>query len=270
MAEKNSLATQLNHAELVNADQIEKEYAAFAEMLRPFVADTAALLDRELRAGHSLLMEGAQATMLDIDHGTYPYVTSSSTVSGGAAIGLGISPTAIGTVMGVSKAYCTRVGGGPFVTEQHGPEGEELRKRGNEFGAVTGRPRRCGWFDAAVMRYARMVNGIEHLVITKLDVLDHLAEIPVCTGYRYKGAELTEMPALVRTLEKVEPVYKMMPGWKTSTEGLTSYEQLPQVARDYLRYLEDISEVEICIVSTGPERAQTMWVPDSKMAKAWS
>jgi adenylosuccinate synthase len=269
VAEKNSLATSLHHTDLVNADQIEKEYTAFAEMLRPLVVDVAAMLDRELRAGHSLLMEGAQATMLDIDHGTYPYVTSSSTVSGGAAIGLGIAPTAIGSVMGVSKAYCTRVGGGPFVTEQHGPEGEELRKRGNEFGAVTGRPRRCGWFDAMVMRYARMVNGIEHLVITKLDVLDHLAEIPVCTGYRYKGTELTEMPALVRQLEHVEPVYKMMPGWKTSTEGLTAYEQLPPVARDYLRYLEDISEVEICIVSTGPERAQTLWVPGSKMAKAW-
>ena len=161
-------------------------------------------------------------------------------------------------------------GGGPFVTEQHGPAGEELRKRGNEFGAVTGRPRRCGWFDAAVMRYARMVNGIEHLVVTKLDVLDHLAEIPVCTGYRYKGTVLTEMPALVRQLEHVEPVYKPMPGWQSSTEGLTTYEQLPQVARDYLKFLEDVSEVEICMVSTGPEREQTMWVPRSKMASAWS
>jgi len=135
-------------------------------------------------------MEGAQATMLDIDHGTYPYVTSSSTTSGGAAIGLGIPPTAIGAILGVSKAYCTRVGAGPFVTEDKGAAGDELRKRGNEFGAVTGRPRSCGWFDVPVMRYARIVNGIEHLVITKLDVLDHLAEIPVCTGYRYRGAEI--------------------------------------------------------------------------------
>ncbi len=266
--EKNFLAAAFKFSESLiepeDETQVETEYAAFAEVLRPLAADTAALLARELAAGHSLLMEGAQATMLDIDHGTYPFVTSSSTVAGGACTGLGIPPTAIGAVMGVSKAYCTRVGSGPFPSEVHGAEGDEIRRRGNEFGSVTGRPRRCGWFDLPLMRYARMVNGIDHLVITKLDVLDHLAEIPVCTGYRYKGTLLTEMPALASTLEKVEPVYETRPGWQSPTEGLTAYEQLPPRARDYLRYLEDQSAVAICLVSTGPEREQTLWAPGSK------
>jgi adenylosuccinate synthase len=268
--EKNFLAAAFKIPESLSEEQIASDFTAYAELLRPLAIDTAELLARELAAGHSLLMEGAQATMLDIDHGTYPYVTSSSTVAGGAAIGLGIPPTAIGSVVGVSKAYITRVGGGPFPTHLSGDEGDDLRKRGNEFGAVTGRPRGVGWFDMPVMRYAKMINGIEHLVITKLDVLDHLAEIPVCTAYKYRGAELTEMPALASVLEKVEPVYKTMPGWQSPTEGLTSFEQLPQRARDYLKYLEDTARVEICLVSTGPEREQTLWVPGSALAKQWS
>jgi adenylosuccinate synthase len=267
--EKNFLAAAFQSTEsLIEPEdeaQVEAEYAAFAEVLRPLACDTAALLGRELAAGHSLLMEGAQATMLDIDHGTYPFVTSSSTVAGGASTGLGIPPTAIGAVMGVSKAYCTRVGAGPFPSEVQGAEGDEIRRRGNEFGSVTGRPRRCGWFDLPLMRYARMINGIDHLVITKLDVLDHLAEIPVCAGYRYRGELLTEMPALASVLAKVEPVYETRPGWQSPTEGLTAYQQLPQRARDYLRYLEDQSGVAICLVSTGPEREQTLWAPGSNL-----
>ncbi len=263
--EKNLLAKALESTEQLDESQVEGEYAEFAELLRPLAVDTAALLNHELAAGKSLLMEGAQATMLDIDHGTYPFVTSSSTVSGGASTGLGVPPTAIQAVMGVSKAYCTRVGAGPFPSEIHGPEGEEIRRRGNEFGSVTGRPRRCGWFDLPLMRYARMINGITQLVITKLDVLDHLAEIPVCTGYKYQGEILQEMPALASVLEKVEPVYETRPGWQSPTEGLTSYGDLPQRARDYLKYLEDESGTAICLVSTGPEREQTLWAPSASI-----
>ena len=177
---------------------------------------------------------------------------------------------AIQSVIGVSKAYCTRVGGGPFPTQANGPAEEELRQRGKEFGAVTGRPRSCGWFDLPVMRYARMINGIEHIVITKLDVLDHLAEIPVCMAYKYRGVELEAMPALASVLGKVEPVYKTLPGWQSPTEGLTSFEQLPKNAREYLRFLEEAAGAEIAIVSTGPEREQTLWVPGSKLARQWS
>jgi adenylosuccinate synthase len=265
--EKNMLAKAFHSDDSISDIQVVEEYTGYVEMLRPLVADTSTLLSRELASGKSLLCEGAQATMLDIDHGTYPYVTSSSTVSGGACIGLGIPPMAIGEVLGVSKAYCTRVGGGPFVSEAHGTAGDELRRRGNEYGAVTGRPRRCGWFDLPVMRHARIVNGIGSLVITKLDVLDHLAEIPVCAGYRYKGSLLKEMPPLARQLEQMEAVYETRPGWLSGTEGLTSYHQLPQKARDYLAYLADRSEVEISVVSTGPEREQTLWVPTSRLAR---
>jgi adenylosuccinate synthase len=265
--EKNLLAKALNSTDSLSETQVVEEYAGYVEMLRPLARDTAALLGRELARGAKLLCEGAQATMLDIDHGTYPYVTSSNTTAGGVCNGLGLSPTAIGAVLGVSKAYCTRVGAGPFLSEAHGPEGDELRSRGKEFGAVTGRPRRCGWFDIPVMRYARLINGFQSVVITKLDVLDHLAQIPVCTGYRYKGALLEEMPATIRELEAVEPVYESRPGWCSPTEGLTSYQQLPQKARDYLKYLSDAAEVEITLVSTGPERAQTMWVPGTRLAR---
>jgi len=204
--------------------------------------------------------------MLDIDHGTYPYVTSSSAAAGGATIGLGVPPTAIGGVVGVSKAYTTRVGGGPFPTEARGPQGDKLRERGAEFGAVTGRPRRCGWFDLPVLRYSRAINGLDSLVITKLDVLDHLEEIPVCTGYRYRRSDLEEMPALARILEGLEAVYRTLPGWCSPTHGLSSYEQLPQRARDYLNFISDAAQVEIAIVSTGPEREQTLWVPGTKLA----
>jgi len=265
--EKNLLAKALNSTDSLSEAQVEEEYAGYVEMLRPLAVDSAAFLAREMKQGSKLLCEGAQATMLDIDHGTYPYVTSSSTTVGGVCTGLGIPPAAVGMVLGVSKAYCTRVGGGPFASEAHGPEGDELRTRGKEFGAVTGRPRRCGWFDLPVMRYAKAINGIESVVITKLDVLDHVARIPVCTGYRYKGSLLQEMPATARELEKVEAVYETRPGWCSPTEGLTSFEQLPQKAHDYLKYLSDTAEVEIGLVSTGPERAQTLWVPGTRLAR---
>jgi len=270
VAEKNLLARALDSPDSVDAREITQQYSQYAERLRPLVADTSALLEREMAAGRSVLFEGAQGTMLDIDHGTYPFVTSSSATAGGASIGLGVPPTRIGRVVGVSKAYTTRVGGGPFPTESRGPEGDKLRQRGSEFGAVTGRPRRCGWFDAAVLCYSRMLNGLDSLVITKLDVLDHLEEIPVCVGYRYRGSDLVEMPALSHVLEQVEPVYRTLPGWRSPTFGLTAYDQLPQRAHDYLKFLSDSVEVEVSIVSTGPEREQTMWVPGARFTEEWN
>jgi adenylosuccinate synthase len=269
-AEKNVLARALELTESVDPAAIVAQYSAYAGRFRSLVADTAALLAREMDRGRSVLFEGAQGTMLDIDHGTYPFVTSSSASAGGACIGLGVPPTRIGRVVGISKAYTTRVGGGPFPTEARGPDGDKIRERGSEFGAVTGRPRRCGWFDLPVLRYSRAINGVDSLVITKLDVLDHLEEIPVCAGYRYRGAELKEMPALASVLEGVEPVYRTVPGWQSPTFGLTDYAQLPARARDYLKFLGDSAEVDICVVSTGPERDQTVWIPGSNLYQEWS
>jgi adenylosuccinate synthase len=204
--------------------------------------------------------------MLDIDHGTYPYVTSSSATSGGACTGLGIAPKRITGVAGVTKAYTTRVGSGPFPTEMPDLEAKQLRDRGREYGAVTGRPRRCGWLDLEVLRYAKMVNGIDSLVVTKLDVFDGQAEIQVCTGYHYKGSRLDAMPADVETLCKVKPEYKTLPGWQHATEGIRNGDELPQTARDYLRFISDTLEVEVGLISTGPEREATIIVPGTKMA----
>jgi adenylosuccinate synthase len=238
------------------------EYAAAAEQVRPFVADTGRLLNGILADGGSVMFEGAQGTMLDIDHGTYPFVTSSSATAGGASTGTGVGPTAIGTVISVTKAYVTRVGGGPFPTEIHGEGGEELRKRGNEYGAVTGRPRRCGWLDIPLLRYSNQVNGAEWLVVTKLDVLDTLAEIPVCVGYEIGGKVTDEIPADVDGLERIKPVYTTLKGWQESTEGITEFEALPQTAREYLRFQERESGARIGMVSTGPDRDQTMVLPE--------
>src|SRR5271157_3542589 len=226
-----------------------EEYARAAEQVAPFVTDTAALLNGAIRAGKSVMFEGAQGTMLDIDHGTYPFVTSSSATAGGASTGTGVGPTAIGTVIGVTKAYVTRVGEGPFPTEIHDASGEELRARGNEYGAVTGRPRRCGWLDIPLLRYSNQVNGAEWLVITKLDVLDTLAEIPVCVGYEIGGKVTDEIPADVDGLEHIKPVYTTLKGWQSSTEGITDFEMLPKVARDYLRFQEQESGARIGMVS---------------------
>ena len=200
--------------------------------------------------------------MLDIDHGTYPFVTSSSATSGGAVTGSGVAPTAIDTVIGLTKAYCTRVGGGPFPTEEQGANGDMLRKRGNEFGAVTGRPRRCGWIDLPLLRYAGMINGISWLVVTKLDVLDELAEIPVCVGYKINGKETDEAPAQDSGYAEIKCVYRKMPGWRTATQGITKLEKLPKAAREYLAFLEKESGARIGMVSTGPGREETIFVDD--------
>ncbi|MBS1828058.1 MAG: adenylosuccinate synthase [Acidobacteria bacterium] len=244
--------------------KIRADYEAFAERIRPMVCDASRLLNDAVRDGKRILFEGAQGTMLDIDHGTYPFVTSSSAAAGGACTGTGVPPTRISGVLGVSKAYITRVGGGPFPTEEHGPIGERIRKAGNEFGAVTGRPRRCGWFDVPLLRYTAMVNGFDSLVITKLDVLDEFPEIQVCTGYRLNGRVTDEVPATSKELEAVEPVYETVPGWKGSTRGATSYEALPDGAKRYLDFLSAQVGVEIGCISTGPERNETILLPGSR------
>ena len=237
---------------------IRDEYECFAERIRPMVCDTAVLLNNAIRDGRTILFEGAQGTMLDIDHGTYPFVTSSSASAGGACTGTGVPPTRITGVIGVSKAYITRVGGGPFPTEALDDAGTRIRERGKEFGAVTGRPRRCGWFDVPLLRYTATVNGFDSIVVTKLDVLDEFDRIPVCVGYRIGGKEVREMPPTVGEIEKVEPVYETVPGWGTSTFGISSYDALPARAKDYLAFLEARTGVEIGCISTGPERNQTI------------
>jgi len=260
--EKNMIAHALFNSEPLDADKMFLEYSQAAEKIAPFVCDTALLLNRALQAGESIMFEGAQGTMLDIDHGTYPFVTSSSATSGGAVIGTGVAPTAIDRVIGVTKAYCTRVGGGPFQTEALDAMGEQLRARGNEFGAVTGRPRRCGWLDLPLLRYSAMINGISWLVVTKLDVLDELTEIPICVRYRINGKETAEIPAQDSGYAKIEPIYEKMPGWKTSTQGVRSMEKLPKAARTYLAFVEKETGARVGMVSTGPDREQTIVVEE--------
>jgi adenylosuccinate synthase len=267
--EKNAVAHALFGTDPLDPIKMYDEYAEAAERIRPFVTDTAKLLNDSIRQGQSVMFEGAQGTMLDIDHGTYPFVTSSSSTAGGAVIGTGVGPTAIGTVVGVTKAYVTRVGEGPFPTEIWGEPSELLRARGQEYGAVTGRPRRCGWLDLPLLRYSNEINGTEWLVVTKLDVLDSFAEIPMCTSYRTGGRSLDTIPADVSGFEQIEPVYTKLEGWQTSTEGITEFEQLPLAAQKYLRFLEAESGARIGMVSTGPDREQTMILPGFAAALDW-
>jgi adenylosuccinate synthase len=234
------------------------------------VCDTARLLNEAIGNGQGVLFEGAQGTMLDIDHGTYPFVTSSSASAGGACTGTGVAPTRIDGIIGISKAYITRVGGGPFPTEARDATGDQIRKRGNEFGSVTGRPRRCGWFDVPLLRYTAMVNGFDSLVITKLDVLDEMEQIPVCVAYRSGKRETVDMPAITADVERLEPVYECLPGWRTSTAGIACYDELPSRAKDYLKFLESRIGAEIGCVSTGPERNQTMVMPGSRFERLFT
>jgi adenylosuccinate synthase len=246
---------------------LAEQYLALAERLRPLVVDASELINGALDAGHSVLFEGAQGTMLDIDFGTYPYVTSSNAISGGACTGLGVGPTRINAVAGVTKAYTTRVGSGPFPTEMPDLEATEVRDRGKEYGAVTGRPRRCGWLDLAVLRYAIRINGISSLVVTKLDVFDTQKEIQVCTGYRYKGAPLKEMPASAEDLAEVTPEYRTLPGWQSDTFGVQNVEKLPRAALDYLKFISDFLGVEIGMISTGPDRDATIVCAGTQLAQ---
>ena len=259
--EKNTIAHALFGTEPLDPKQMYEEYARYAEQVAPYVTDTAQLLNQAMKDGKRVMFEGAQGALLDIDHGTYPFVTSSSATAGGAVIGTGVGPTTIGTVIGVTKAYVTRVGEGPFPTELDGEIGEELRARGNEYGASTGRPRRCGWMDMPLLRYSNMINGTEWLVVTKMDVLDTLTEIPICTSYKINGKVTDTIPADMRGFEAIEPIYTTLKGWNSSTEGITEFDKLPQLAQDYLRFLEGESGAKIGMVSTGPDREQTMTLP---------
>jgi adenylosuccinate synthase len=260
--EKNMIAHALFNSEPLDADGMYREYADAAQKVAPFVTDTAVLVNRAIAAGEPVMFEGAQGTMLDIDHGTYPFVTSSSATSGGAVTGTGVPPNAIQNVIGVTKAYCTRVGAGPFPTEIENAIADELRARGNEYGAVTGRPRRCGWLDLPLLRYAQMINGVNWWVVTKLDVLDELSEIPVCVGYKINGRKTDAVPALATGFDQVECVYEKMPGWNKSTVGITTLDKLPKKAQEYLHFIERETGARIGMVSTGPERDQTILFPE--------
>ena len=267
MEEKVLIARALGIDSELDLKAIRAEYEAFAERIRPMVCDTSVLLNNAIRDGKTVMFEGAQGTMLDIDHGTYPFVTSSSASAGGACTGTGVAPTRISGIIGVSKAYITRVGGGPFPTEAFDHAGELIRARGKEFGAVTGRPRRCGWFDAPLLRYTATINGFDSLVVTKLDVLDEFDPIPVCVGYRIGGKEVCGMPPTVAEIAKIEPVYESVPGWNTSTFGISNYQELPAKAKQYIAFLEAHTGVEVGCISTGPERNQTIVRPGSRFAK---
>ncbi|HEY1240109.1 MAG TPA: adenylosuccinate synthase [Bryobacteraceae bacterium] len=270
MEEKVTIAKALGIYEELDLGRIRDEYEHFSERIRPMVCDTAVLLNHAISEGKAVLFEGAQGTMLDIDHGTYPFVTSSSASAGGACTGTGVAPTRITGIIGIAKAYVTRVGGGPFPTESLDGAGESIRQRGKEFGAVTGRPRRCGWFDVPLLRYSAAINGFDSIVITKLDVLDEFDNIPVCVRYRIGKQDVAEIPPTVSEIGKLEPVYECLPGWRQSTFGTTSYDQLPANAKQYLAFLEKQTGVEAGCISTGPERTQTIVKPGSRFQSLMS
>ena len=264
--EKNTIADALFGTEPLDPRSMYEEYSRLAEQVAPFVTDTAVLLNDALDNGEKVMFEGAQGALLDVDHGTYPFVTSSSSTAGGAVTGTGVGPTRIGTVIGVTKAYVTRVGEGPFPTEIDGHSAELLRARGQEYGAVTGRPRRCGWLDLPLLRYSNMINATEWLVVTKMDVMDECAEIPVCTGYKVDGHNTDRIPADIRGFKALEPVYTTLPGWSESTEGITDFARLPKRAQEYLQFIERESGARIGMISTGPDRTQTITLPEFEQA----
>jgi len=258
LIEKNFLLEQFLGEPPCSFDEIFAEYQGYADVLRRYVADTALILNNDLDSGKKALFEGAQGTLLDVDHGTYPFVTSSSTCSGGASTGSGVSPRQIHEIIGISKAYVTRVGSGPFPTELLDDTGEKLRQIGGEFGATTGRPRRCGWFDAMVIRYAVRVNGLTGIALTKLDVLSGFDTVKVCTGYTYNGKALETLPSRLEIFEKCQPVYEELPGWSQDITGASSFEELPPNAQSYVRRLEELAGCQIVMVSVGPRRDQSI------------
>ncbi len=254
----------------LSVDEIFIEMSLLTERLAPFISDTTHYLNVAAVEGRSILLEGAQATLLDVDHGTYPFVTSSNTIAGGAIIGTGLAPHRLTGVLGIVRTYTTRVGEGPFPTEMVEGEaelGQLIRERGREYGASTGRPRRCGWFDAFATRYAAEINGFTSIALTKLDVLDALDEIKVCVGYRLNGRNLDSLPSVSQDLRRIEPVYALLPGWKSSTVGITKMNALPTEARRYVDFLSQQIGVEIGLVSTGPERSQTIIIEDSALGR---
>jgi adenylosuccinate synthase len=258
LEEKNFLLEKMLGQPPLDTEAIFGEYCEYASYLKKYAADTSMILHRDMKAGKKVLFEGAQGTLLDVDYGTYPFVTSSSTCAGGACTGSGVSPRDIDEVIGISKAYVTRVGSGPFPTELEDGDGEELRSAGHEFGSTTGRPRRCGWFDSLVVRYAVRVNGLTGIALTKLDVLSGFDTIKVCTGYKYDGAKVDELPASLEVLSKCEPVYEEMPGWREDISNAKALADLPQKALDYIGRLEELIGCPIVLVSVGARRDQTL------------
>jgi adenylosuccinate synthase len=256
--EKNIYLKAILKEKTLDFDKIHDSYAGYRERLRPLITNTSLLLHREIRAGKKVMFEGAQGTLLDVDHGTYPYVTSSNTSTGGACTGSGVGPQHIHHVIGISKAYTTRVGSGPFITELFGAEGETLKREGVEFGATTGRARRCGWFDAVGVRHAVRVNGITGIALTKLDVLTGFKKVPICTGYRFDGRFYGEFPASSKVLDKAEPVLEEMEGWSQAITAVRKFPELPVAAQKYVRRIEKLLDTEIILVSVGPGREQTI------------
>jgi adenylosuccinate synthase len=252
----------------LNWEQVLKEYVEESSTLVQYVRDTATLINNWVRAGKSLLLEGAQGTLLDVDHGTYPFVTSSSATAGGAATGTGLGPKLITGVLGMSKAYTTRVGAGPFPTELLDDTGAYLQRRGNEYGASTGRPRRTGWFDAVVVRYSAMINALDALALPKLDVLDEFDEIRICRSYTMNGQTIETIPYSAAALAECEPVYETLPGWQSNTSGITRYEDLPTAAKNYIRRIEELTGTPIALISTGPERDETI-IRENSIVSAW-
>jgi adenylosuccinate synthase len=252
--ESNYLLRNRYKTEGFSVNEVYEHYRGYAEKISPYVADTDIVISDLIRNNKNVLFEGAQGTLLDVDHGTYPFVTSSSAIAGGACTGLGVGPTAISKVLGVVKAYTTRVGGGPFPTELAGPVGEELRERGGEYGATTGRPRRCGWLDFVGLRHAVRVNGLTGIAITKLDILDSLDTIKVCVAYKHKNKHFQDLPKELHILEESEPVYEEMEGWKENTIGIKKFEKLPKKAQNYIRKIENTLGITVDVISTGQRR----------------
>ena len=260
LKEKNDLIRKMYGLEELDVEEIIKTYLEFDKRIDKYIKDVPVFLNNAISEGKSILLEGAQGALLDVDHGTYPYVTSSNPTSGGACTGTGIPPNKIDTIVGIVKAYTTRVGMGPFPTELLDSDGEMLRTAGAEFGATTGRPRRCGWFDAPLVKYSSVINGLDYVAVTKLDVLSHFQEIKVCVNYLLEGKLLKSFPTDVERLSRAEPVYESLPGWGTDISTCTSYNNLPQKAKDYLGFISDMAKIKIKIISVGPKRAQTFFV----------
>ncbi len=260
LKEKNNLLKKVYEHEELDVEEIIKQYVEFDKIIDKYVKDVPSFLNNAIAEGKSVLLEGAQGALLDVDHGTYPYVTSSSPTSGGACTGTGIPPTKIDSVIGIVKAYTTRVGYGPFPTELLDDEGENLRKIGAEYGATTGRPRRCGWFDAFLVGYSAMINGIDSVAVTKLDVLGGFDEIKVCVGYELNGKQIKSFPTDVERLSKVNPIYETLPGWKSDISDCLSYSELPENTKSYLNFIAKKSGIKIKIISVGPKRQQTFFI----------
>ena len=263
LEEKNAILTKIYNVDAFSFDSIYGEYSDYARKIKKYVCNTTVLLNDALKKRKKILFEGAQGTLLDVDHGTYPFVTSSNATAGGASTGTGIGPTKIDKVVGIVKAYTTRVGEGPFPTEFSKDLMDRIRNKGKEFGATTGRPRRCGWFDSVIVKHSVMVNGIDEIVVTKLDVLDDLDNLKICMAYKYEGRLYNDFPSNIRVMKNCEPVYEELPGWKEDTTGITSYSRLPKNAKNYLKRMQKILKTKIVLISVGSDRKQTFAASNS-------